>query len=82
MMLLCGLESRKELFNNAFSLLEWVVLERLKGRSIASVNEAEKSFRELHMPIFTKLRASQGLVMTEEQAQKGPMEPTRSHQHY
>ncbi|MCI0558142.1 MAG: hypothetical protein MN733_06575 [Nitrososphaera sp.] len=51
----CRLETRKDLFNNALTLLEWVVSEYIKGRSIASVDENEKSYRELQMPIFSQL---------------------------
>lgn len=47
---LCGLTSRKDLFNNALTLMEWAVQERAQGRRIASVSTDEKSYRELQMP--------------------------------
>lgn len=48
----CGIETRKDLFNNALTLLEWAVRESSRGRAIASVSDDEKSYRELHMPIL------------------------------
>ncbi|MEX3693041.1 hypothetical protein AB3X91_34315 [Paraburkholderia sp. BR14263] len=46
----CGIETRKDLFNNALTLLEWAVRESTRGRTIASVSDDEKSYRELQMP--------------------------------
>ena len=48
----CGIETRKDLFNNALTLLEWAVRESARGRTIASVSDDEKSYRELQMPIL------------------------------
>ena len=42
--------TRKELFNNALSLFEWAVREARSGNTIASVNEKEGKYREIHMP--------------------------------
>lgn len=42
--------TRKELFNNAISLLSWAVREVRRGRVIASVDEQSQRFSELHMP--------------------------------
>jgi hypothetical protein len=47
-----GVDTYKELFNNALTLLEWTVAEIATGRSIASVDEASNKYRELAMPIF------------------------------
>lgn len=44
--------TRKELINNALSLLEWAVKERKSGRIIASLDENAKSYKELCMPIL------------------------------
>ena len=35
---LCDLKTRKELFDNAVTLFEWALEERLKGNEIASYN--------------------------------------------
>lgn len=56
---LCGLSGRKDLFNNALSLFEWVVQERLQGRRIASVSDDEKSYREIQIPALMKIRKQQ-----------------------
>lgn len=45
----CGIESQKDLFNNALSLLEWAAVERNQGKIIASVDEKEKRYKELSM---------------------------------
>jgi hypothetical protein len=45
--------SRKELFNNALTLLQWALKERAAGRIIASIDEKEKKIREIILPILT-----------------------------
>ncbi|SEO33591.1 hypothetical protein SAMN04488103_12412 [Gemmobacter aquatilis] len=45
-----GADSNRELFNNALTLLEWAVEEVKNGNTIASINEANKVYRELQMP--------------------------------
>ena len=51
----CNISTRKELFNNALTLLEWAVGERKRGNTIASVDEERKTFRELQMPILNNV---------------------------
>ena len=51
-----GLESMKDLVNNALTLLGWAVTEAKKGRLIASVDEQAQSFKELSMPVLEELR--------------------------
>lgn len=46
----CGIETRKDLFNNAISLLEWAVLEVMNGRVVVSVDKEAKHMKELTMP--------------------------------
>lgn len=50
-----GISQKKDLFNNAVTLLDWAVGELEKGRKIASVDEATEKYRELTMPIFKKI---------------------------
>jgi len=45
-----GIRTKKDLFNNALTLLEWAVKEKRSGRIIASVDEREKKFKEIVMP--------------------------------
>jgi hypothetical protein len=44
--------TRKDLFNNALTLLEWAMGECARGRKIASVSQDGKSYSELQMPIL------------------------------
>lgn len=53
-----GLATRKDLFNNALTLLNWAVREVRRGRVIASVDESTQRFTELHMPILDAFSAS------------------------
>jgi len=47
---LCGLETQKELFNNAFSVFGWAVTEVRKGNAVASVNRDHKHYDVLRTP--------------------------------
>lgn len=49
-----GIDSRKEMFNQALNLLEWAVRQKQEGRMVASVDPTEGKFRELSMPILDK----------------------------
>jgi metal-responsive CopG/Arc/MetJ family transcriptional regulator len=44
--------TRRELLNNALSMLEWALRERKNGRIIASLDEESKVYKELCMPIL------------------------------
>lgn len=49
-MRLCDIPTKRELFNNALTLLSWAVDNVLNGRTIASVDKKKKSFSDLEMP--------------------------------
>lgn len=51
-----GLETYKDLINNALTLLNWTVTEVQAGRSIAAVDEVANKYRELAMPIFEQAK--------------------------
>lgn len=55
LMVRCGIETRKDLFNNALSLMEWVVQERANGRAIAAIDEDSGRYKEVQMPFFRRL---------------------------
>ena len=55
-----GVRNRSELFHYAITLLRWTVRQHLNGRSIASVDASNNTYRELEMPIFENLRALAG----------------------
>lgn len=50
------LATRKDLFNNAITPLQWAEEQIASGRVIASVDDEAKSFRELSMPIFANIQ--------------------------
>lgn len=52
-----GTKTRKDLLNNALTLLEWAINEKKGGRIIASVNEKENKYKELVMPILANVAA-------------------------
>jgi hypothetical protein len=54
-----GIITRKELFNNALSLLDWAFTERKLNRMIASIDRNEKKVREIVMPIFSNIPIAQ-----------------------
>jgi metal-responsive CopG/Arc/MetJ family transcriptional regulator len=47
-----GITTRKDLFNNALTLLEWAIREKRAGHAIVSLDEGNKRFKELVMPIL------------------------------
>lgn len=57
-----GVSTKKELFNNALTLLKWAVRETGRGHSIASVDEEHGKYRELQMPILEPRRAHKAAV--------------------
>jgi hypothetical protein len=48
--------TKKDLFNNALTLFEWAIQEYKKGRTIASVDEHNKKYKELVMPALAAVR--------------------------
>ncbi len=53
-----GIRTKKDLINNALTLLEWAINERRAGRTIASVDEKEMKFKEIVMPIFPSTQST------------------------
>jgi len=49
---LTGCRTYKDLFNNAISLLDWSVRQRLEGRKIISVDARDGAAKELVMPVL------------------------------
>jgi len=47
-----GIRTKKDFFNNALTLLEWALKERKAGRVIASVDDEEKRYKQILMPIL------------------------------
>ena len=57
-----AIRTRKELFNTAFSLLEWAIRQRKSGRTIASISGLDQSYRELSMPFLDRVQPDPALV--------------------
>jgi hypothetical protein len=62
------ISTKKDLINNALTLLEWAINERKTGRVIASINEKTMSYKELVMPVLSavapKAEAEADLVLS------------------
>ncbi|WP_318458369.1 hypothetical protein [Photobacterium leiognathi] len=58
----CGMNTRKELFNYALTLLEWAVDESEKGLDIAAIDRENKEFFALRMPVLNNARKSAALT--------------------
>jgi hypothetical protein len=57
----CLVDSRKDLFDAAFTLLDWAVSEVEAGRDVGSINRERKEFDVLRMPELTNAaRRSRG----------------------
>ena len=54
-----GTRTKKDLFNNALTLLEWAVKEKRTGRIIASVDERGKKYKEIVMPVLENVPADE-----------------------
>lgn len=50
-----GMETYKELFNNALTLLEWSIQETKAGKPIASVDEDRNRYKVLVMPVLERV---------------------------
>lgn len=47
-------ETMKDLVNDAFTILEWVVDETKAGNEVAAINEDKQVFRACSLPELTK----------------------------
>jgi hypothetical protein len=52
---LSGVRTKKDLLNNALTLLKWAARQRMEGYSIQSVNQSEGIVKELEMPLLETL---------------------------
>jgi hypothetical protein len=50
-----GIETYKELFNNALTLLDWAIREVKDGNVLASLDEKNDRHRVLVMPVLEKI---------------------------
>lgn len=54
------LRTKKDLFNNALTLLRWAAEERKCGRAIGSIDAAQGVIKELVMPALQNVPAAAG----------------------
>jgi hypothetical protein len=54
---LSGVRTKKDLLNNALTLLKWAARQRMEGCTIQSVNRSEGIVKELEMPLLETLAA-------------------------
>ena len=50
-----GISTKKDLFNQAMTLLEWAVTERKAGRIIASVDESQDQYKQVLLPAVERV---------------------------
>jgi hypothetical protein len=65
-----GLNTYKELFNNAITLLDWAARQTYKGLSIAAADGQKQEYRELEMPAL-QYAATKGQLERELLRQQG-----------
>ena len=50
-----GISTKKDLLNQAITLLEWAVTERKAGRIIASVDESHDQYKQVVLPAVERV---------------------------
>lgn len=50
-----GISTKKDLFNQALTLLEWAAKERKTGRIIASVDETNEQYKQVLLPALERV---------------------------
>jgi hypothetical protein len=70
-----GLRTQKDVFENALALFSWAVRETARKRVIASLDEDEKTYAQIHMPPLMKV-ASDALLPPKQE--RGDQEGGRS----
>lgn len=65
-----GVTTKKDLFENALSLLEWAVkeIQANPNRIIGSIDEEKESYKELQMAVFSNARSHARAKLAEKQA--------------
>lgn len=55
LMALGGIRTKKELLNNALTLLTWAAKEKVSGQIIVSMNEKDDTYKEIEMPFLERV---------------------------
>jgi hypothetical protein len=53
---MCELKTKKDVIENALTILGWAAAESTRGYSIASVDDEHKVYREIQMPALSAAR--------------------------
>jgi hypothetical protein len=64
------LRTKKELLDNAFTLLKWAVQQKKEGRLIVSMDPKTMSGRELELPYLQRVEYAERLVANERAAEE------------
>ena len=54
----CGIRTKKDLLNNALTLLKWAVKKKEAGCEIVAVNTVSGTYQELDMPVLSNVKRS------------------------
>ena len=60
--------TKKDIINNALTLLEWAIDEVKAGRSIASIDAQENRYKELVLPLLRDFAAQANAELTTPQS--------------
>lgn len=58
LMIKCGVSSKKEFFNNALTLLGWVIEEVERGNEITSLDKERKVHSVLRAPMLSSVKVN------------------------
>jgi len=50
--------TKKEIINNALTLLEWAIVESKQGRTLASIDAKEDKYKEVILPLLSAFGAT------------------------
>ena len=57
-----GLDTKRELLDNALTLLQWALHQADKGRAIAAIDDDARQYVELEMPCLDFVRSKRSTV--------------------
>jgi hypothetical protein len=58
LMEIAGVNTQKELFDNALTLTKWMMRQKKAGKSVGALNDDDDRFTELDMPILENAKES------------------------
>jgi hypothetical protein len=61
----CGLDTRKDLINNALALFDWAVSETESGKIITSLDESSSNYQQIVLPALKNIESTKNAVHNE-----------------